>query len=278
MKRHIHIHFIVSAGGLKLSGKAERFTRYIKRKAKNRRAKKRAKKKKVTVLLDEPSWIHWSFFPHKILRKRYQNLLIECLKERIRKELCSDKPDPDLVVFSEPSAMKGFFDDLKKEYENGFFVHVSEERKDLQMTVGYIGRYARRPPLSEVRIKDYTGQWITFEYKDYRNGGGKVLHTLRTIDFIGRLIRHIPSHYFNVIRHCGILASRVKKQYKEITDRVLESPPEVDEAPNWRERQTAFRGKDPLLCGVCGRVMRFVSSRIPIPLWRVKESLQAAFS
>nr|VFK64296.1 MAG: Putative transposase [Candidatus Kentron sp. TUN]VFK72396.1 MAG: Putative transposase [Candidatus Kentron sp. TUN] len=57
LKRHVHIHFIVSAGGLKLSGKAERFTRYIRRKAKDRRVKKRAKKKKVAVLLDEPSWI-----------------------------------------------------------------------------------------------------------------------------------------------------------------------------------------------------------------------------
>nr|VFK60028.1 MAG: hypothetical protein BECKTUN1418D_GA0071000_11133 [Candidatus Kentron sp. TUN] len=64
---------------------AERFTRYIRRKAKDRRAKKRAKKKKVAVLLDEPSWIHWSFFPHKVLRKRYQSLLIEHLKERIQK-------------------------------------------------------------------------------------------------------------------------------------------------------------------------------------------------
>ena len=42
---------------------------------------------------------------------------------------------------------------------------------------------------------------ITLEYKDYRHGGSKVLHTLWTIDFIGRSIRHIPSHYFNVIRH-----------------------------------------------------------------------------
>ena len=115
-------------------------------------------------------------------------------------------------------------------------------------------------------------------HRDYRNGGGKVLHTLKTIDFIGRLIRHIPPHYFNVIRHFGILASRVKKKYKGIADCLLEPPPEVDEAPTWRERQTAFRGSDPLLCGICGRVMRFVSSRIPIPLWRVKERLQAAFS
>ena len=146
LKRHVHIHFIVSAGGLKLSGKAERFTRYIRRKAKDRRVKKRAKKKKVAVLLDEPSWIHWSFFPHKVLRKRYQSLLIKHLKERIQKELRSDMPDKDLMVFPEPSAMKGFFDDLKKEYKDGFFVHITEERKELKPTIGYIGRYARRPP------------------------------------------------------------------------------------------------------------------------------------
>ena len=129
------------------------------------------------------------------------------------------------MVFSEPSAMKGFFEDRKKEYTNGFFVQITEERKDLKPTIGYIGRYARRPPLSEIGIKDYIGDMIAFEYQDYRHGGNKVLHTLRTIDFIGKSIRHIPPHYFNVIRHFGILASRMKKQCKEISDRILESPP-----------------------------------------------------
>ena len=38
LKRHIHIHCIVSAGGLKLTGKAERFTRFAKRKKKNPKA------------------------------------------------------------------------------------------------------------------------------------------------------------------------------------------------------------------------------------------------
>nr|VFK57760.1 MAG: Putative transposase [Candidatus Kentron sp. TUN]VFK66364.1 MAG: Putative transposase [Candidatus Kentron sp. TUN] len=59
--------------------------------------------------------------------------------------------------------MKGFFDDLKNEYKNGFFVYITEEREELKPTIGYIGRYARCPPLSEVRIEDYTGEWATFE-------------------------------------------------------------------------------------------------------------------
>ena len=53
LKRHVHIHFIVSSGGLKLSGKAERFTKYVKRKATNRRTRKN----RVVVLVDEPIWV-----------------------------------------------------------------------------------------------------------------------------------------------------------------------------------------------------------------------------
>jgi hypothetical protein len=41
LKRHIHIHCIVSAGGLLLTGKAERFTRFVKRKKKTQGPKQR---------------------------------------------------------------------------------------------------------------------------------------------------------------------------------------------------------------------------------------------
>ena len=153
LKRHIHIHFIISAGGLKLSGKQERYVRFIKRKKKN----PRASMKKVTVLVDNPSWVPFSKFPYQMLQKRYQALLIRHLKEHIQKNINSDNPDPDLKVFSDSSVTAVFFDDLRKEYQNGFFVHITEERKDLKLTAAYVGRYARRPPLSELRIKDYSG-------------------------------------------------------------------------------------------------------------------------
>ena len=274
LKRHVHIHFIISAGGLKLSDKAERRSRYLKRKKKDPRAKRR----KVSVLVDKPQWLPWSFFPYKMLRKRYQSLLIGHLKEQIQRNLRSDTPDPELKVFSEPSVMKSFFDTLRREHKNGFIVNVSQKREDLESTAGYIGRYARRPPLSEVRIKDYTGEYVTFEYKDYLNNDSKVLHTLRTVEFIRKLIRHIPEHYFNVIRHFGLLASRVKTPYKEITDRLLPSPAETEKTPTWRERQTLFQGKDPLVCRICQKVMRLVSQHIPNPLSNIKSRLSTDFA
>ena len=271
LKRHVHIHCIVSAGGLKLIEKAVRFTRVTKRK------KKKAKKKKVSVIEDHPAWVECHFFPYKMLQKRYQALLIQHLKKAIENNLKSSDPDQDLLVFSIPSVLNSFFDDLKQEYKNGFFVHVTEERQDLQLTAGYIGRYARRPPLSELRIKDYTGEWVTFEFKDYRNNGSKVLYTLKSIEFIRKLIRHIPPHYFNVIRHYGILASRVKTKYKKITDQLLETPPIVDKAEDWRERQTKLQKKDPLLCKICKTVMVFVSAYRPNPLFSIRASFQTTF-
>ena len=192
LKRHIHIHCIVSAGGLKLTGKAERFTRVAKRKKKNLKVKK----KKISVVEDNPSWVECHFFPYKMLQKRYQVLLIKHLKKKIKNTINSSDPDQDLLVFSNPAVLKAFFDDLKQEDQNGFFVHVTEERQDLQLTAAYIGRYARRPPLAELRIKDYTGEYITFEFKDYKHNGSKVLYTLKTIEFIRKLIRHIPPSLF----------------------------------------------------------------------------------
>jgi len=73
------------------------------------------------------------------------------------------------------------------------------------------------------------------------------------------------------------MASRVKSKYKEITDRLLETPPTVNETKSWRERQTALQGKDPLLCRICKRVMIFISAHLPNPLKSVRTSFQTAF-
>ncbi len=274
LKRHVHVHVIISAGGLKLSGKAERYTRFEQRKQRN----PKARIKKVSVLIDNPEWMPWAKFPYKMLQKRYQALLIKHLKEQIDRNINSENQDKELMVFSDPAITTTFFDDLKKAYQNGFFVHITEERSDLKLTAAYIGRYARRPPLSEIRIKNYTGEYISFEFKDYKDNGSKVLYTLKTIAFIRKLVRHIPPHYFNVIRNYGLSASRVKTSYKTITDKLLGKAAGITTAKNWRERQTKYLGTDPLLCNICQTAMIFVTAHIPNPLTLIKVRLKSTFS
>ncbi len=274
LKRHVHIHCILSAGGLKMTGKQERYTRFKTRKSK----KPNAKMKHFSVQSKNSEWVSWNKFPYKMLQKRYQALLIKHLKEQIQHNIESDNPDPELKVFSEPSAMEGFFDDLKKEYQWGFYVHISKERQELEQTIKYVGRYARRPPISEVRIKENKGEDITFEYKDYRNKASPVLFTLKTIEFIRKLIRHIPPHYFNVIRHYGIVASRVKSLYNPLTHTLLGKLSSIEKTENWRERQTRFHGIDPMLCSICNTPMNFVFAHYPHSLSSIKKQMEKIYS
>ena len=273
LKQHIHVHLIISAGGLKLQGKQERYTRFIARKKKDPSAKQRI----YSVDEQNPEWVSWTKFPYAVLQKRYQALLIKHLKVLIIKNIQSDEPDAELLPFSDPTVMYHFFDKVKKEYKEGFYVHISEERKELKETIGYIGRYARRPPLSEVRIKDCRDDKVTFEYKDYYHEGSKVLWTLDVFKFIARLIQHIPPHYFNVIRHYGMIASRIKTRYKKITDQLF-GQLNVKKSKTWRERQIEFTGKDPLVCRICNAVMKKVDYYSPYSLREMKAYFDRTFS
>ena len=163
-------------------------------------------------------------------------------------------------------------------HKKGFYVQLSEKRAALKATLSYVGRYALRPPLSEVRIKNYTGDMVTFEYKDYRNFGSKVRHTLKTLEFIKRLIRHIPPLYFNMIRHYGLLGSRRKSEFKATADKLLGRLKGFFQQQNWRERQTQHTGTDPLKCKISQKTMEFVAAHIPNPLSKVRQQLQQGFA
>ncbi|MBF0437241.1 MAG: transposase [Magnetococcales bacterium] len=127
-----------------------------------------------------------------------------------------------------------------------------------------------------LRIRGYTGDMVTSEFKGYSNNGSKMVYTLK-IDLIRKLVRHIPPHYFNIIHHCGLLASRVKSQYKAITDKLLAKPSTVKPAQDWRKRQAEFRGEDPMLCKICPKVMAFVTASIPTPLKLVQAKSKTTF-
>nr|VFK48004.1 MAG: Putative transposase [Candidatus Kentron sp. TC] len=116
LKRHVHIHFIVSSGGLKLSGKVERFTRYVKRKPKNRQDRKN----RVVVLVDEPSWVRCSFFTSQSASKMLSTSSDRTLERENSQGAEFRYARPGSHGFSEPSTMKGSFEDRKKEYTNGF--------------------------------------------------------------------------------------------------------------------------------------------------------------
>jgi hypothetical protein len=97
----------------------------------------------------------------------------------------------------------------------------------------YLSRYTHKIAISNNRIKEYTGDEVIFEYKDYkdRNENGvakKKLMKLREEEFIRRYLLHILPNGFRKLRYGGIFSSNQKKKsfsiikefYKELLDKL----------------------------------------------------------
>lgn len=75
--------------------------------------------------------------------------------------------------------------------------------------IKYIGRYLGRPVIATSRIDSYDGDNVTFHYNRHEDDK-YVVETIPAIDFIKRLIRHIPEKHFKMIRYGGIYARHRK--------------------------------------------------------------------
>jgi hypothetical protein len=119
--------------------------------------------------------------------------------------------------------------------------------------------------LAEYRITHYDGKKVCFAFKDYAEGGKTSFKWLSVLDFIGRLIRHIPDKHFKMVRYGGLFATRWRAQHLADARRALghdlpasepESTPTPVSLSTWRERRQAQDGADPLRCSHCGRSMQ----------------------
>ena len=98
---------------------------------------------------------------------------------------------------------------LYKDHPKGFYVYAkfkstdtdSNNSKDIQSCVNYFIRYAGRCAMAENRITEYnkesnTVSWFYNDHKDEK----RYDVTDNVIDFINRLIIHIPDYHFLIIR------------------------------------------------------------------------------
>ena len=115
---------------------------------------------------------------------------------------------PSLMKWNLPSAGPSF----KKvkslcysEHKQGFYVYAKPNLCDPSTIVKYIGRYLGRPVIATSRIDHYDGHSVTFHYNRHEDDK-YIEETLPAIDFIKRLIRHIPEKNFKMLRYGGLYA------------------------------------------------------------------------
>ena len=131
----------------------------------------------------------------------------------------------------------------------------------LKKVVDYIVRYTGRPAMAQSRITHYDGQQVTFWYQRHEDHQ-KVTETISAINFIKRLIVHIPDEQFKTVRYYGLYAKKYKhhsKLFKMLSSSKLKAKQMFE---NWRYRILLSFGYDPLKCS-CGHTFECVDFFYP---------------
>lgn len=132
--------------------------------------------------------------------------------------------------------------------------------------IEYLGRYSHRVAISNRRIEGITSEKVTFQCKDYRQGGKKMLITLTGVEFLRRFCFHILPCGFVRIRHYGFLAPANREKLGK-----LQQQAGVPVLPKGRRKRKWLEiarenGKEYGMCPLCkAAIMRTIAS---IPMAR----------
>jgi len=166
---HPHIHCIVSGGGVTADN-----------------GWKAAKKNSYRFL-----------FPVKAMATVYRAKFIEGLQQMMNK---------GEVVMPDGTDGKAL---ISLVYQKDWVVYAKAPFGGPHAVIEYLGRYTHKVAISNQRLQSINEDGtVTFEYKDYADGGTKKLMALSAGEFIRRFEQHILPRGFTKIRTYGYLANR----------------------------------------------------------------------
>ncbi len=137
------------------------------------------------------------FFHHEAIKKMWKHRIIELFREEYKKD--------GFVQHPEYQGDNNFNNWMRGLYETQWYVYLQKPSDDHTRNVEYLGRYLKRPPISEARIEQYDGKSVTFKFLDHYNDTTERT-TMSVWKFIASLIMHIPDRYFRMIRYYGFLS------------------------------------------------------------------------
>ena len=185
---------------------------------------------------DDAFWRNVSHFNYTFLRNAFRTALLKEMLLRI---------GPSFKKISARCYL---------EHEHGFYVYAKPNRCDPKTVTKYIGRYLGRPVIATSRVDSYTGDLVSFHYNRHEDDQ-YVQETIPVMDFIKRLIRHIPEKHFKMIRYGGLYA-RHRSIDKKLHLAISKEKRHTFRCFNrWRTAILSSFGYDPLICPHCKQQM-----------------------
>lgn len=192
----------------------------------------------------DKKWKSVQYIPYEYLRKAWQKVLMDIVKAK----LVPKKPQ-----------LKKLINELYRRYPQGFYVHAETKMDGAKRAAQYIGRYLARPAIAEYRIISYDGETVKFWYEDHTTGE-IIERELPVLDFIGKIIMHIPKKNFKMVRRYGLYRRDLNKLSKKSVELQVYYKRQPKEKVNtgkktWKQRIIESYGKNPIKCRKCGKEM-----------------------
>jgi len=229
LKRNIHLHLSTTVGGLSLS---------------------------------HDSWVKSVYFYHDTLKKMWRYDIISLLRKEFKQGHLKLPPHlKHLKSYNSFCSWTSIF------YNKTWVVHLNKQSDNMKINVDYLGKYLKRPPIGETRIKKYDGKFVSFEFLDHYTDTTDLMR-LPVLDFMARLISHIPDKNFRNIRYYGFLANRVRGTLLPIVYKFLNTKClfKTKVYTPWRQMIKNFFNYDPLQCPGCNSIMKLKKIVLPFPL------------
>ncbi len=164
----------------------------------------------IDVKTGELKPIEGEYVKYKHLQKKFQVKFENQLLELFDKKELKHK-------FKDRNALLSF---IKGINHKNWILHLEPPMSCPAAVIRYIGRYSKRACISEYKITDIEGEYISFRYKDYKvigtdNKPVEKIMKLHYKDFFPRLLQHVPLKYFRLVRYYGVYSnkSHIPEQY-----------------------------------------------------------------
>ena len=190
------------------------------------------------------------FFSYPSLRRSFMKVLLDSIKKEFG------------------ITTKNLINDLYVKYgKDGFYVNAPDKKfASVEQCISYVVRYTGRPVIGNSRLLDYDGQQVTWKYTPHGEDE-EVIVIDSALDFLKKLIIHIPPKQFKMVRYYGIYAtsSRQTKLKRIRTSKLLYKSTKalvMQSLTHYRRMLMVLYNIDPIKC-VCGQSMEFISAYFP---------------
>lgn len=152
------------------------------------------------------------FIPYELILSSWKSWLLRAIRERCFQNLSGQRLEKEIKIIGMLYQQKN-----KEDKEKSRYIYFSDKAESFHRVSWYIGRYLKRPVISQSRILDHHNWEVMYSYKDKYDNITKN-NIVSTEDFIGLLIQHIPWKWFPMIYYYGIFANRCKWKYLSIIE------------------------------------------------------------